>query len=370
MKRGIATSCIYKWMLCFYCVLLVLRELLQSIGVPIFVCLALLFAIPFVLLLWDFARRLKFSLNTFFFLLLISFYIFIYPINVNGLQFFLPLLCAGLAFKNVEYRFLAKTFLIAQVLCLLIRIYLVSMGLITEKEYGADWKVEDGRSVYDLGYGNTNAAGMSFFFLCCMFHSCWYEHRKWLSFCVILLVSYLAYYYTASRTSFYSSLFLLSTYFIPEKLHRYIKGWKMLWLSVPLIVVSPLLILPFSSSISFLDTFLSSRIYYMAYLLSLFKDPISFITGVFIEENNIIPIDNVFSYLLVYGGIVAIIVFGVFYASAVQHSKKIPFYILILLSIIVLSGLGESSWAVFGRLGSSFFWMLLLNKTIIQTEKK
>lgn len=360
---------IYKWILGLYCIALVFRELLQSMGAPVFFFLVFLFIIPFVLLIWEFLLTLNFSLNTFLFLLLVSFYIFAYPFNINGFQFFLPLFCAGLAFRNVDYKFLAKCFLIAQIACLVLRIYLINLGVITEKEFGADWKVSDGRTVFDFGYGNANSAGMVFFFLCCMIYCCWYKQKKWLSFCLILAVSFFAYYYTASRTAFFSSLLLLFTHFIPVKFQK-IFTKKVCLLLAPFIVASPLLIAPFSSSITFLDQFLSSRIYYMFYMLSLFKDPISFLTGVFIEENNSFPIDNVFSYLLVYGGLVAIFVWIVSYISVIRKSYRIPFYVLALIVIIVLSGAGESSWATFGRLGSSFFWLLLLNKTIVTISKR
>ncbi len=365
----VSISNIYQWILIFYCILLAARDLLQSMGAPVFLFLALLFIIPFALLSWEFLRNLRFSFATFLFLLLVSFYVFIYPINSNGLQFFLPLFCAGIAFRQVEYNFLAKCFLITQIVCLLLRIYLINLGTITEKEFGADWKVSDGRSVFDFGYGNANSAGMIFFFLCCMIYCYWYERKRWLSFCMIIAISLFSYYYTASRTAFFSSLMLLSTFLIPVRFFGFIKQRGILML-VPLIVFAPLLIAPFSSSITYLDQFLSSRIYYMLYMLSLFRDPISFITGVFVEENNSFPIDNVFSYLLIYGGLIAILVWITSYISLIRKSKQVPFYILALIAVIILSGIGESSWATFGRIGSSFFWLLLLNKTIVQTGKR
>lgn len=368
MELKLSINGIYRWILIFYCILLVVRDLLQSIGAPVFLLLALLFIVPFALLAWEFLRNLRFSLATFFFLLLVSFYVFIYPININGLQFFLPLFCAGIAFRQVDYRFLTKCFLIAQIVCLLLRLYLISLGIITEKEFGADWKVSDGRSVFDFGYGNANSAGMVFFFLCCMIYCYWYERKKWLAFCLILVISLFAYYYTASRTAFFSNTLLMFTFFIPTKFYSFLKQ-KGFLLLVPVAVIAPLLMAPFSSSITYLDQFLSSRIYYILYMLSLFKDPLSFITGVFVEENNSFPIDNVFSYLLIYGGLIAILVWGISYISVIRKSRQIPFYILALIAVIILSGIGESSWATFGRLGSSFFWLLLLNKTITQIGK-
>lgn len=359
---------VYKLMLCLYCIILACRELFQSMGEAVFIFLALLFFIPFAVLAWDFFLNPKFSLGTFLFLLLGSFYVFIYPVNINGLLFFLPMICAGLAFRRVEYSFLTKCFLITQIVCLLLRVYLINLGAITEKELGAEWKVDDGRSVFDLGYGNSNSAGMTFFFLCCMIYCYGYERKKWLSFVLILAVSYFSYYYTASRTAFFSSLLLLLAYFIPPKTYMFFKQ-KWILMLIPLIVAFPLLIVPFSSSIAFLDQFLSSRIYYMFYMLSLFKSPVSFITGVFVEENNSFPIDNVFSFLLMYGGLVAIVSWGVFYMAFVRQAKQMPFYIVVLLVVIVLSGVGESSWATFGRLGSSFFWLLLLNKTVVPANR-
>lgn len=367
LKLSISST--YRWILIFYCILLTARDLLQSMGAPIFLFLALLYIIPFILLSWEFSRNLRFSFATFLFLLLVSFYIFIYPININGLQFFLPLFCAGIAFRHVDYKFLAKCFLITQIVCLLLRIYLINLGVITEKEFGADWKVSDGRLVFDLGYDNANSAGMVFFFLCCMIYCYWYEQKRWLSFCLIIAISFFAYYYTASRTAFFSSLMLWVTFLIPHRCFGFFKQ-KWVLLLIPLIVAAPLLIAPFSSSVTYLDQFLSSRIYYMLYMLSHFKDPISFITGVFVEENNSFPIDNVFSYLLVYGGLVAIGVWIISYISVIRKSRQIPFFILALIAILILSGIGESSWATFGRIGSSFFWLLLLNKTIVLTCKR
>lgn len=355
---------IYKKILFFYCVLLACRDLLQSMGAPVFFFLALLFIIPFALLLWEFLRDQRFSLATFFFFLIVSFYIFIYPININGLQFFLPLFCAGIAFRHIEYRYLAKCFLITQIVCLVLRIYFINVGLITEKELGAYWKVSDGRSVFDFGYGNANTAGMVFFFLCSMIYCNWFERKKLISFCLILIISIVAYYYTASRTSFFSSLLLLITYLVPVKCYAILRK-KIILFFVPLMVAAPLIMIVFSSNISYLDQFLTGRIYYIIYMLSHFEDSTSFITGVFIDENDYFPIDNVFSFLLVYGGVVAILVWGVFYMSIIRNSKQIPFYVLALIVVIVFSGIGESSWATFGRLGSSFFWLLLLNKSIV-----
>ncbi len=201
-----------------------------------------------------------------------------------------------------------------------------------------------------------------------MIHCYWYNSKKWLSFVLILFISYFAYYYTVSRTASFSCLLLLLTYFIPKKVYVLVAKKRILLL-VPLIVALPLLLVPFSSNLVFLDKFLSNRIYYMLYMLTLFQDSFSLITGVFIEENNNFPIDNVFSYLLVYGGIMAVFIFYFFYVSIVWKSQKIPFYILAVLMVIILSGIGESSWAVFGRLGSSFFWLILLNKTIILANR-
>jgi hypothetical protein len=367
-KWTVRTSSIYKCFLWLYCIVLGCRDLFQSMGLPVFIFLALLFFIPFALLVLEFVLNLKFSVGTFLFLTLIAFYLFISPVNVNGFQFFLPLLCAGLAFRYVDYKYISKAFLITQMACLTIRFYLINIGLIVEKKFGAAWKVEDGRSVYDLGYGNANSAGMIFFFLCCMIHCYWYNSKKWLSFVLILFISYFAYYYTVSRTASFSCLLLLLTYFIPKKVYVLVAKKRILLL-VPLIVALPLLLVPFSSNLVFLDKFLSNRIYYMLYMLTLFQDSFSLITGVFIEENNNFPIDNVFSYLLVYGGIMAVFIFYFFYVSIVWKSQKIPFYILAVLMVIILSGIGESSWAVFGRLGSSFFWLILLNKTIILANR-
>lgn len=358
----IKISYIYKFALYVYCISLVFRDLLQSMGLPVFVFLVSLFIIPFVLLFFELLVNHKFSISTFLFLLLTSFYVFSIPYNINGFMFFLPLVSAGIAFRKVDFRYITYIFLITQFICILLRFYLLSMGMIEEKTFGADWKVSDGRSVYELGYGNPNTAGMVFFFFCGTLYCAWYEKKKVLSFILILLISVFAFNYTASRTSFISCILLLVTYFVPSRFQILFKH-KLLLMIIPFIVLLPFIVIPFTVFISFLDSILSSRIYYVIYLLSQFKSPLTLITGIYIDESNMFPIDNVFSYLLVFGGLVAIIVFIYFYSSIVKNAQKIPFYILAFIAITIITGIGESSWAVFGRWGSSFFWLILLNQT-------
>ena len=133
-------------------------------------------------------------------------------------------------------------------------------------------------------------------------------------------------------------------------------------------MISPLILLNYLLGISGLDQLLSGRLYYISYLLNLFDDPMSLITGIEIDEDNSFAIDNVFSYMLVNGGVLAIIIFFWFYRSFILSVNYVPVYIVAVILIMVMSGLGEASWAAFGRLGSSFFWIILLHRSYIKNN--
>ena len=53
-KWTVRTSSIYKCFLWLYCIVLGCRDLFQSMGLPVFIFLALLFFIPFALLVLEF----------------------------------------------------------------------------------------------------------------------------------------------------------------------------------------------------------------------------------------------------------------------------------------------------------------------------
>lgn len=360
--NSIKIDSIYKLMLCLYCLMLVCRAVLQATGGEVFVFLAVLFTIPLVLLILEILLRLQNPGAALWLLIVSLFYLLIIPMNVNGIKFFMPLVYAALAFRNVDYKFVCKTFLIAQIIDLVAHYFLVNSGVLIEQEMDASWKSDAVRKAYDLGYGNTNTAGMALFFLWCILHVFLYERSKFLSFVLILCGACLSYYYTISRTAFLACLVLLISYFAPV---GYLMRQKFFLWGVPFFVCFPLLLVLFSVNTTSLDSLMSGRFYYILYLIKLLKEPSTLITGLFVNDDNIFPIDNVFSYLLVYGGVIAIVLFFCFYGKMVKRSSSIPPYVLMVLLAVTLSGIGESSWAVFGRIGSSFFWLLLLNRTAL-----
>ena len=205
---------------------------------------------------------------------------------------------------------------------------------------------------------------MVFFFFVVSLHLVLYKHYKWLSFILILSVSLFALIYTASRTSFLASILLLLTYIMPTSFMVKIIYNKYLLILVPFLVISPLLFGNWIlSNYEELNELLSNRIYIVSLLVELFKSPISFFTGIVIEEEEGIPIDNVFCYMLINYGIIAILVFLCQYVNIIKKRQYISTFVLVPLLIIIISGLGESSWAAFGGMGASFFWILICNQT-------
>lgn len=363
----IAVNNVYKLFFSLFCFSLLCRDILGALGQPVLLYLSLLFLIPLILLIVEFVEKRRMTLGLFMLLLISLFYILISTYNVNGIKLFIPMIYAGIAFRKMDFKYIVKYFLLIQIVCFSFRYWLIVSGLISENEVDTIWKTEDGRLAHDLGYGNSNAAGIALFYLLCAFYLLMYNKNKLISFIIILISASLFYNYTVSRTALISTILLLITYLVPPKYNSVFRNKYILWLA-PIVVISPLILLNYLLGISGLDQLLSGRLYYISYLLNLFDDPMSLITGIEIDEDNSFAIDNVFSYMLVNGGVLAIIIFFWFYRSFILSVNYVPVYIVAVILIMVMSGLGEASWAAFGRLGSSFFWIILLNRSYIKNN--
>lgn len=348
---------------------LVAKDLMVGLKQPVFLLLLMVLLIPMILLFIDAIKR-KLDMQSIIFLLFITlFYVLITPINGTGLRYFLPMVYAGYAFRDIDYRQVCKVFVIAQIFVILIRILLVHMGYITEEIVSLDYKSGSGKLYHDLGYGNPNSAGMVFFFLVVSLHLVLYKKHKWLTFVLILLVSLFALSYTASRTSFLASILLLITYLLPSRVvYIFHKKWFMFL--VPFLVLVPLvfgdLIL---NNFEEVNEFMSNRVYIIYLLMDLFGSSLSFLTGVVIDEEGI-PIDNAFCYMLINYGIISILTFVLQYATIIKYKHEISTFVLTSLLIVIISGLGEASWAAFGGMGASFFWILFFNRTYSSAIEK
>lgn len=360
---------IYKILLYLYCFILLLRDIFSTLDKPVFIYLALLFTIPALLLLLEFLKKQKVTIEISLLLFITLFYILISSYNVNGIKSFIPMIYAGVAFRKIDFKYISKVFFIIQLLSLCIRCFMINNGIIYEEEMDVSWKAEDGHLAHDLGYGSSNMAGMSLFFLLCAFHLMMYSKCKWLSFLIALFGSLCIYDYTMSRTAFISSILLLITYLIPDKYNFYSRLNRLLWLA-PVLVVSPLIFIDILLNIPGLDQLLSNRLYYIYYLFQLFGDPVTFITGIEIEDGRGFAIDNVFSFLLVNGGILSIVIFFWIYKSFISEISYKPPYLSAVILVIIMSGIGESSWGQFGKIGSSFFWIIFLNKSYLTMPSK
>ena len=342
---------------------LVLRDVAVGLKQPVFFLLLLILLIPMFVLVCDTIKR-KLSCKSLWFLgILTIFYAVIASINDAGLKYLLPMIYAGYAFRNIDYKQIGKVFVIAQLLMILIRISLVQLGIITEELVTLDYKSEAGQLYHDLGYGNPNSAGMVFFFFIISLHLVMYKKYKWISFFLILIISLFSFGYTASRTSLLASILVLLTYIVPSYIMNKVFYNRLFLFCVPILILFPIVLGDWIlANHEEINELLSNRVYLAYALMGLFESPISFLTGVIIEEDGI-PIDNAFCYMLINYGIISIIVFIIKYAAIIKRRYVIPLFVLSSLVIIIISGLGEASWAAFGGIGASFFWILLLNNT-------
>lgn len=349
---------------------LVVKDLLAGLNQPVFLLLVIVMLIPFAVLFRNALERNLDNKTALFLLFLTFFYVLLVPVNDTGFRYFLPLVYVGYAFRNIDYRLVCKFFVIAQLFVILARICLIHLGMISEEIISLEYKTESGNLYHDLGYGNPNTAGMVFFFLVVSLHLILYDTHKWFSFILIILISLFALYYTASRTSFLTSLLLLSTYVIPSVIVKKILYNKYFLFLIPFLILSPLLFGNWIlSNYEEINDLLSNRIYIVYLLMELFKTPISLLTGIVIEDEGI-PIDNVFCYMLINYGIVAVLFFTFQYIKIIRSRYNISIVMLVPLLLIIVSGFGEASWAAFGGMGSSLFWILLCNQTYYSAMRK
>ena len=349
--------------------LLAVRDIAVGLQLPVFVFLLFIFIIPLFPLLRDILKKTLDRRSIFALGFITLFYVVISPLNGTGLKYFLPMIYAGYAFRNVSHKQICQVFLCTQIFVLFVRLCFVQLGYIVENTVSFSYKGEYGAVYHDLGYGNPNTAGMVFFFFIASLHLCLYEKHRFLSFLLILIISLFALEYTGSRTSFAASMLLLLIYIVPTCIIDWFLNNKLLLLCVPLIILIPLLLSNWlMDSHEEVNELLSNRIYIASLLMDLFYSPISFLTGIVIEDE--IPIDNVFCYMLISYGVVSIVVFFLRYMYITRKRNSIPSIFLASFLVLIISGVGEAAWAAFGGIGASLFWILLFNNTYISSAKR
>ena len=343
---------------------LIIKDIAVGLGQPVFIFLLFIFLIPMIVLMRNMIKRTLGTKDVCVLGFLTLFYLAIVPMNGTGLKYFLPMVFAGYAFRNINYKQICLVFMCAQFFVLISRMLLVQLGYVSEELVYLNYKGEYGTLYHDLGYGNPNTAGMVFFFFIASLHLFMYEKQKLIAFLLILIISFLALNYTGSRTSFLASVLLMLIYVVPDRIIHGVLNNKILLLCVPLIILLPLLLSNWlMDSHEEVNELLSNRVYLVSVLMEFFNSPMTFLTGTVIEDE--IPIDNVFCYMLInYGGI-SILVFFLRYLYMIRKRNIIPSIFFTSFLVIIISGFGEAAWAAFGGIGASFFWILLLNNTYL-----
>ena len=348
----------FYWGLLMFCH--AFRDLLASLEIPVFPLLVVIFAIPSLILVHEVLHQRITGFQLGLIVFIACFYTALIPLNLNGFKYVMPLLLTAFAFKNVDFKFIAYSFLIWQGLSFFIRLILIVEGTLVSNPWPA-WKGFVNIS-HDLAYRNPNTLGVVVFFMLCALYIITYERHKIFSFFVILLASTTMFLYSASRTAFLSCILLLLTYFVPEKfLKRYIYNKILLYL-----VLIGMLTFPFLSefilSNSELNTLMSGRVYLLSLLMEVFSSPITFLTGLRVDmDDREFPVDNLIAYMLILGGIFYVGMLAVRFLGIIKEKKDMPVCLITVIIVVLASGLGERSAADFSVGGASFFWALLFN---------
>lgn len=365
-----ANDVIDKLLFCLLVICFGFRDILPNMGVSALPFLALIFLIPCIVIVREILHR-RMSRNLVWLIgCIVCFYVVIIPFNPNGVKLFLPLFLAAIAFKNLDVRYIAKSFFMLEVTVLLFRWMLIENELLEVRRMYTD-KINEGIS-YDLGYGNPNILGITILVTLCCLHILLYERRKWLSFILILVTSWFAFQYTACRTMFFCSTLLLLTYLVPESLlRRYIYNKVFLFL-IPTILLAFIFFAEFLMGNSELNTLMSGRVEFLLVLMSMFSSPLTFITGL---QSDVIgdvdfPVDNAMVYLLCVGGLVAIGLFFFRYIQLIKERDLLSTAVLTVIVVMLISGIGEKTITCFGLAGGSLFWLFLFNVSYRNTDEK
>lgn len=191
-----------------------------------------------------------------YFLLMISAMQFIISKNVS--MFYTIYLC--LAFIEIDFKMLAKFFLIANSLLFAIYLTFNLFGY-----YPTEYL--DGRN--DFGFGNPNTAFICMFLVWVSYFYFIYNSRKKLDYFVLFFLVFITYTQTETRTGLLAAFSTLVCYFILIKVDVRKKHIAMLFAMVPIIatIISVILAL-FLFDNYLINSILSSRpLYWNAYLL-------------------------------------------------------------------------------------------------------
>ena len=356
-----------KTFLCLSIICLGLKDILPNMGISVLPLLALIFLLPCIIIVREILHRRMSRKSIWLIGCVVCFYIAIIPLNLNGIKLFLPLFLSAVAFKDIDFRFIVKSFFFMEVMVLLMRCILIQNDIL-EVNYTYTDKVADGVS-YDLGYGNPNTPGITIFVTLCCLYILMYRRWRWLSFSLILIISIISFKYSASRTSFFACILLLLTYLVPENfLKRYV--YNKLFLSLIHIILVAFIFL--TEFLTDFNTLVSGRINNLHIVMNMFSSPSTFLTGLQSDMvgNVDFPVDNGIAFMLCIGGAAAVGIFICRYFQLVKYKDLVPTAMLSVIVVMFISGIGEKTIANFGVAGGSLFWMLLFNASYLNDAEE
>lgn len=264
---------------------------------------------------------------------------------------------------RIPIRNLAYIGLSLVVIQLLALIELNFLGIVNSDAQIVD---KTNRLAYDLGLGNSNNVGTTVFYFISLFYLALFKNHKSTFYVIAVIVDFLMFYITSSRTFFFGGLIIISFAF-GYQINLFRKWMKYIIGLLPVILISFLIYLIInyiqSDKINEINDLATGRISLFALFFKDFSNT-DFLIGKPIELDT--PLDNTFLAMLHMGGLIFISFFCLsFFRSITKFYDQLKYYFPFIFGMFAAS-MTES---LFGSPSGAglILWMITL---IIYTNEK
>lgn len=294
-------------------------------------------------------------------------FVIISALNSAARNIFLLFLCIyilrDISLKKIAFLNCTFAFLV-----LIITFFMLQIGNLKAEMFSQT--LFDNRVRWDFGFGNPNTFALFMYSLIINIYFILTPKYKYFLFFFTVLVSYMVYSYTVSRSFLFAILvffFVLLLINSGKKLRKWLFN-KNLLLTLPLLLTGFILfIAPKVEDFVFLDVLFSGR-------LSLYNN---FLSGLSVKDYwlgtssiNEETIDNSYLHLLFEGGILCYTLFYYFYYKTIKNLDDSSFYILPVLLSILVYGLTESVFTFVLIWGNMIIWIALYQFSLREIHEK
>lgn len=278
--------------------------------------------------------------------------------NTYGAENILMYLIGALALMRIDFKVILKANVLSQTILFIITYILYISG------YTVDIIApKGGHLMHDFGYGNPNTLSIFLsYYMLSLFLLIPTKFR--LTFTIISIIIASSYILTRSRSIIVVTLLLNIYLLMPKILTRKILTNKIIIITLLAIIPFSVIFILYSSDLDEINRATSSRVMFMAIMMSEFSLK-TLITGLTPPEDAII--DNVYMLLVTYGGIL-ILIYILYRFYMIMTHKEYDYKYLCVLGVSFVIGYVEAYYLNPFISGTYLIWSLLIGNKSLANE--